>query len=889
MAGHEHSSQHSDEPSNLQGNHEERGIVEALPPEYTVITPDTELGGATYPFLETIDRNWRIITRHITTTPLAASPATLDMNQPTLRWVNGQQVVEVFVEGLNSDGFFHATGLEVSLEKGGFVLSKRLSRILRPYFLYGQFPAHELSVSYLDPQNDAEKKVWDGAGIISRRLLEHLVIPSGVSAAKRTALTRALYRCHRVEFTLVTEGGQDKGHAIVADQLPTDFVLPRDTKREVKLLDGTRFVGINLLHALDTMRLDIQSLINLYPFFGVEQLAIWLNDEGAVFTEAVRSGSVAEAMRRVDTAESLSDIERWPLREYFASGGQPLWFADITKHLMNQHLDRLNAAMHSKLNLPIPGGRFYVMPMGVGQYAGVDFDVPRGFVRLDRAYGTAWVNDDDWMQLEGTHVGITELLGGADNDDALWVHEFTDYDGTPKVLCWRSPNQVGEYVILTPTLGSTVLDWATTEGPTHYLPADSRKLPLRKDGINVTYQGMITAATAGGLGEGQSYSVAAMNATIRRARANAGALGMYCNVLMISKAVFGRLPAHPPAPLEEVIDASVKTGADLSTVARWCYEASRRILDNRIPVPSLLSSRVLGAGGKQPVTLTTTHWLDALETAVNQHIAAFTAIRDEMVKTAMPPASVFDHAFNAGDLEFINAGAQLHRVYKNRLRTLLQEKDRLLPEDYETARAEAEAYLDQFSPDEQTALLRGAIVSTYITDSPSDSVLWLPGAKTNRGRLPGIAHKTIQALRKIGVLDEVGETSEGILVYPGAATSTPRYFHSIGITGVWFNWLRSWQEANGQPLSTTPGDVSAARAVWAKARVAEFSQAEYRNLTLTIQRQGERKVAVTQDGALFGYVSKDSTDRVPEGGIVMHFAICRDGNLRCVWSLVLAE
>ena len=95
--------------------------------------------------------------------------------------------------------------------------------------------------------------------------------------------------------------------------------------------------------------------------------------------------------------------------------------------------------------------------------------------------------------------------------------------------------------------------------------------------------------------------------------------------------------------------------------------------------------------------------------------------------------------------------------------------------------------------------------------------------------------------------------------------------------------------ANGQPTPDTPGEVAPARAVWAKARVAEFSQVEYRNLNLTIQRHGERKVAVTQDGALFGYVSKDSTDHAPEGVIVMHFAICRDGNLRCVWSPVFAE
>ncbi|MHB8625526.1 MAG: hypothetical protein ACYDBJ_00675 [Aggregatilineales bacterium] len=893
MPSHEQQPPHQDRPpdshaTNRDFRRDSQPPSSPLSPEYTVITPETALGGATYPFLDTIGREWRLVTRHITTPTLAASPATLEMTRPTLRWVNGQHIIEVFVDGLTSEQFFQATGLEVNLEKGGFVLSKRLSRILRPYFLSGQFPAHEVSVAYLDSQDATQKKVWDGAGIISRRVLERLVIPPGVSAAKRKALARAVYRCHRVEFTLVTERGQDKGHAIVADQLPTDFVLPHDTKREVKLVDGTRFVGINLLHALDTIRLDIQSLINLYPFFGVEQLATWLDDEGAVFTDAVKSGTVTEAMRRIDSFDSLADLQRWPLREYFASGGQPLWFGDVTKNLMNQHLARLNAAALSKMNLPIPGGRFYVMPIGVGRQAGVDFDVPRGHIRLDRAYATAWVNDDDWCQLEDTHIGIANLLGGADNDDALWTHEFTDYDDTPQVLCWRSPNQVGEYVLLKPTLGSAGLDWATLQGTVQYPPGDSRTLPPRKDTVQVSYQQAIDPSTAGGLGEGQPYSVEGMNATVRRARANAGALGMYCNLLMISQAVFGKLPAHPPAPLEDVIDGSVKTGVDLSAVRQWCYDASAYIIQQHIPIPALLSPRVLGASAGH-VTQTTGHWVDTLEAVVKHHIANFSQQRDELVKTAMPPAVVFDHAFNTNDVAFIETGAQLHHVYTNALRLLRTEKGRLAPADYEAARVQAEGYLNSFSQEEQTALLRGAIVSAYLMDTPVDTALWLSGVRTDQGRLPGIAHKTMQALREIGVLDEVGETGDGLLAYPGASISEPIYPHSIGITGVWFNWLRAWQEAHRQPLTATPGEVSKPRSVWAKTRVSELAQTQFRDLVLTIQTLGERKVAITEHGNLFGYISKESTDRVPDGRIVVHFAICHDGNFRCVWSPFLTE
>ena len=53
---------------------------------------------------------------------------------------------------------------------------------------------------------------------------------------------------------------------------------------------------------------------------------------------------------------------------------------------------------------------------------------------------------------------------------------------------------------------------------------------------------------------------------------------------------FGRL-LQTPAPLEDVIDASVKTGADLSAVIGWNYDHSRELLEAGVPIPSLLHNR----------------------------------------------------------------------------------------------------------------------------------------------------------------------------------------------------------------------------------------------------------------------------------------------------------
>lgn len=849
----------------------------------TITDFESQLGGAVYPFLEATGRAWRIVSSPVNNPAQYPSGATFGMDKPTLRWVNGSQIKDVFVDGMTTQEFLATNGLQLDMKKGGFVLSKRISRLMRPYFASGYYPDSEVMVSYMDDLDEAGKKVWDGAGLISREMLMRVMIPDGVSEAKREELLREIAHCKRVEFTLMTANGQDKGHAIVADNLPSDFVLPRDTKGEVKLINGQSFVGINFVHHHDEMRLDIQSLINLHPFFQEEQLDQWLDEEGKLFAAAVESGDVADAMSRVEHHTTMDEVQKWALREYFVSGGHPMWFADIAKNLMNQHLERLNSKTLGQMRLPVPGGRFYVMPIGVGQAAGVDHIVPRGHVRIDREHSTAWVNDEDWVALQSAQgeptAGIASILGGADNDDALWIHGFTDHDGEAKMLCWRSPNQTGEYVVLKPTIGSYNLDWKTTEGEITYPPADSRLLPARKDKVQKHYLDLVDNRPPMGSGE---YSIEVMNATIKQSIDNTGALGMYCNQLMLFQAADGRLPDELPAELEDVIDASVKTGADLSAVRQWCYEQSQMILENNKPIPAVLANRVIGATNR-PVMPTDNHWLDRLTARIKTHITSFEKKRDELAKAAMPPAAIWDHAFNETDMELLHVGAGLNYVYNNATRLMRHQQGQLGPTVYDAARLKAEKYLNRYPAEQHGAILRGAIVAAYMADKPVDRVLWLTGEKTEQGHLPGMAQKTIQALREIGVLNEVGQTGLGVISYPGATVSEATYNRTIGISQVWLREAKNWQHKNGLPAVTQLNEVEPTLRAWAKDRVVELAQTDYRNLHLTVKAEGERKVAYTLDGEFFGFITKDSTRDVPEGDIIVGFSLTKDGNLRSVW------
>ena len=744
------------------------------------------LGGATYPFLEQTQRAWRILTWPVGALDAPHPAHTFGLDAPTLRWVNGSQVSDLYVDGMTTADFLAASGLTLDMHKGGFVLSKRLSRLMRPHFVSGFFSPDEVRVAYMT-QTSQEAKVWDGAGLISRRMLRRMVLSPGLPAAKRERLEAELRHARRVEFTLMMERGQDKGHAIVADDLrdeagrPVDFLLPQDTKREVRLTNDQTFVGLSFVHGHNHMRLDIQSLINLHPFFYEEQLLDWLREEGDLFVQAVETGQVAEVMGRIDRHTTLAEVQAWPLREYLASGGQPMWFRSHVKGLLNQHLRRLNHATLGKMRLPIPGGRHYVMPASVGQRAGIPrLNVPRGHIHIDPDSGTAWVNDEDWLALPDsrTGVGIAGILGGADNDDALWLHPFTDHDGARKVLAWRSPNQVGEYVILQPTADSHPLPWPTAAGEASLYPlADSRQLPPRVDWTETAYLGLVDPQTAGNPGEGAAYSVAVMDAAIARALANQGALGMYCNALMLNKALYGRLPDHPPAPLEEIIDSAVKTGADLSRVVSSNYANSRQILESRIPIPAILHQRlsidwadqenrpplprVSSMSGNKP------HWLDRLEQGVKAHIQAMQHKRDILVAQARPPQELLDIALS--DPESVKLGAGLNKAYAAALRL----GKGPYPTALARAKVAAEDYLFHFPPDQRGAILLGAIASVYSKEnSGSDSSAWLAGGKDENGQpQPGLAFQTVAALRQAGLLDDIILTKEGLVVYPAGLNS----------------------------------------------------------------------------------------------------------------------
>ena len=357
----------------------------------TVLRFDDNRGGLAYPFLPS-ELEWQIISRPFGDEESLArifhSPA------PTLRWVKDDKVLDLIVPGMDTAEFLQRSGLQLSMEKGGYVLSKRLSRVMRPYRYWRFFSDNEVTIDTNPSAHSGQAldgRLWDGSGQVSRGFIQRLADSLDLDERHR----RELLNTNRFEVTTLHAGGQDKGHVLVVDDLAVDFMFPAgSTKQELALVNPSAhsgqasriFIGLNPIHSEDQMCLDVQSLINLYPFFQPEHLLAWAEMESGLFLSGIRDGRLETILNRLYDAESVSDLDslaEWHVGEYIASGGSLMWFSGMVKAVAKQHFNRLGSRA-GKFRAPIPGGRYYIFPAAVG-----DRNVPEGQITLDPDCATA--------------------------------------------------------------------------------------------------------------------------------------------------------------------------------------------------------------------------------------------------------------------------------------------------------------------------------------------------------------------------------------------------------------------------------------------------------------------------------------------------------------------
>lgn len=811
----------------------------------TKITPADDLGGMEYPFLTQFP-DWVIYTYALTNAP--ATP------EPTLRWVSGDKVSDLHILGANTAQFLYATGLKLDVSrKGPFVLSKRISRIMRPYRFWEFRWPEQITIEFADDINEAD---WDGCALISQHYLDEMAKRYAASHSHQPDYlvahhSRELTTCRRWEITIVHDGGQEKAHALVVDDLAVDFLIPAGATKKELSLDGRVFVGLQPVHSHDHMRLDVQSLINLFPFFSVEKLLGWMAQEAELFIDRIKTGQLDVLLNRIENiqdADQLHQLQNWYIGEYIASGGKLMWFPAAVKAMGRQFTRRLN---HGKDNFrfPIPGGRYYIFPASVGQR-----DVPEGHIEIDNQTATAWVNQADWNNY------IVQVLGGADGDDALWIHQFTDWDGSKKVLAWRSPNQLGEYVLLAPTGDCYTIPWQISSTTITWPHMDSRKLPARIDTVDYTYGELIPFPQF----HAETYSIEAMQPAISNAIANGGMLGAYVNALMVLKATYGFVPMDLPARLEDVIDGSVKAPVDLQPVRDWIdYIARELVADQYAAIPEALRPRIepaLNEYDASAIQIDQNHWFATLMTQAEAQIDIFLVELNNLAAEANVPLDIFKHG-----ITWQQQGKELVGLYQHTLRT-------------NSPDAASEAVLNQVVAGNQVEKLLGAAAYIY-SNGLSDALLWQPDPKVNgQGpRRPGLARLFLHALRHVGIIgepvwiDEIG----AILNYDEKPTGVP-----VQLNGVWFNWLRLRDQAYVE-MRDVPKDIRNR----AKQCVAERA-ADFVGMTIHTEITDDgRVVARGRNGFTLAYVQAGQEIRVlRDNQWTITHAHAKDGNLYTVLS-----
>ncbi|MBE2222992.1 MAG: hypothetical protein IAF02_15720 [Anaerolineae bacterium] len=815
----------------------------------TIITLNSDLGGMEYPFLTQFD-DWII-----ESSPLAEACDGSGVTT-TLRWVKDDKVNDLFIPNHNTTDFLTATGLHLDIaHKGPFVLSKRISRIMRPFRFFEFCAPFELNLAWDHALNG---RMWDGCALISRDYLRgfwsryrenHPQLPQ----YQLDAHLSEIEHCQRWEITVVTPRGLEKAHALVSDSMQgLDFLFPGDsTKKEVKL-EGEIFVGLHPVHGRDDMRLDVQSLINLFPFFEPPKLVAWASQEADLFLNRIKSGQLDVLLSRIEnitSEEQLHELRNWYIGEYIASGGKLMWFPAAVKAMGRQFMRRLNHGQNN-FRFPLPGGRYYIFPSSVGER-----NVPPGHIKIERKTGTAWVNQGDWND------HIVDILGGCDGDDALWIFPFTDFDNSRKILAWRSPNQLGEYILLEPTPDSDTIVWETSLGGTFYPRMDSRKLPPRIDKIPYTYDHLEPFAQD----HPRAYTIDAMTPAIENAMQNGGMLGAYCNALMVITAVRGKLPLDLPARLEDVIDGSVKAPVDLSPVRAWIDLMMQDIVaDSYDAVPVELENRILPALSEDDANalrIDGRHWLTSLMKMINHHVEIFQLHLDILAEQTEIPLVIFERG-----ISWEEQGSDLAATYQYALR-----QGGIDAASFQT--------LKRLDGQHSESLL-GAAAYIY-NRGLSDSLLWLPDPKLPDGetgpRQPGTARLFLYALRQIGLIGDPTWTSAGtVLYYDEQPTGIP-----VQLNAVWFNWLKlqnaEWQ--NCTAMSQVPRTI---RDI-AKAQV-EYDLPSFTGMTVNTRVADNDRVTVHDAaGNLLAFVKPGHETRLLKANTWrIAAASSKDGNLHTV-------
>lgn len=638
-----------------------------------------------------------------------------------------------------------------------FKAGKYLSRVFRAT-KYGGF-YQDIDI-HINRSNKYSAKVTDGISLISVELAKSLgweKAQAGKSA----------------QFTLFYRGGLVKGHCVLSDKIGYDVLLygEENIKKEISFNSENTYIAIEPVKLGKSLRLDIQSLLNLWPMFGGEQYLKWAYKGIEKYKEDLFAGRLSDWLDDSEMAsEEKYNHEKWVLRkaiyhmiDYTRFPGLLRSAWTMFRSSIMRYANDINGT--PVFRIPVPEGKRAYLRVDLRNHdeqGNFMSDLSHDEVELDK-YGNLWFSPDRLEEDLGT-------LGGADLDDLLALIPIKG----ERVIIYRNPNQIGEYVekklisreIKIRHINEKVSDLLQKEIST-----------IREQGITPKIcknklLGSFLKNRAKPQRKIRHFTNINLLRTYNRVSKNSANIGIAANAEMIlaairisNEALYKNLSSKYKWDLERIIDATVKEGVDSMEDFEAISALYEYIIENQISIPLSLKSRV-SEKHRGFISFDDNHPLDelleAVEFLVNEAdteimgrgtVSSGNRIPGRIDSLEIPISEI---GISAIDSKLYGLGVHFLRKYNREIAEMLKSIDSIPLNERANARIagtrqiqeELLQRLGSFKTADRVELAKVFAYEIYKTDrAVHDSILWM----SDTDELRGTASDTIDMLCDLGL------------------------------------------------------------------------------------------------------------------------------------------
>lgn len=671
------------------------------------------------------------------------------LREDKLRTIN---VCDKYGVPIKANEFLEKFGIEIN-SSNLFKTGKYLSRVFRPN-KHGSF-INNLDI-YKNQKHNG--KQTDGITLISLELAHRL----GWKEAKAEM---------SAQFTLFYREGLVKGHCVVSDKIEHDVVIygEENIKKEISLTNGLNYIALEPVKLSNSLRLDIQSLLNLWEVFQGKQYLEWAYNGIERFKEDLFSGKLVNWLDNFNEIDNEKyNNENWILRKAVWSKINYRKYPGLIRAAWTMfRTSMLTFAENNNgdpvFRIPVQNGKRGYLRIDLrnhDKHGNFTPTVKPNQVELDK-YGNVWLHT---YKIEET----LNILGGADFDDSVGVIPMQNN----KAVIYRNPNQYGE--VICRDVVYTGIDIDSSNKIVEKLPAhnsvNEASESINRIINNSLLMDFIQNKDRRNYSDNIEYTIPNLIRAYNSIKDNTTNIGYAANGEMFRSAIkltdeklFNELMKRYNWNLERIIDSTVKDGVAAEADMKAVSDMYEFIVERDIPLPKSLVYR-LPRKLHDKVLINERHPLDELLEAVKYFIEE--ADKDILGSGSVTKGNRIKGRIDNLDIPLIEigrsnldnplfeVGLSLLKLYNKNIAILLDKTSKLPESLREIERKQGidkiqKAFLlrlSKYSLDERSLLVKVFAYQIYKTNrAPHDSILWIKDIE----ELRGTASDTIQMLANL--------------------------------------------------------------------------------------------------------------------------------------------